>query len=59
MKSPMTKLAAAAVIIIAVLIGIQHFDGSIDGTSVAWADVQKAFLAQSWVHLKYDNGTES
>ncbi len=59
MKSPMTKLAAAAVIIIAVLIGVHHFGGSIDGTSVAWADVQKAFLAQSWVHLKYDNGTES
>jgi len=37
MKSRITKLAAAAVIIIAVLIGISHFGGSIDGTSVAWA----------------------
>lgn len=34
-----TKLTAAAVILIAVLIGIHHFGGSIDGTSVAWADV--------------------
>lgn len=38
-KSPITKLAAAAVIIMAVLIGINHFSGSIDGASVAWADV--------------------
>jgi len=37
MKSKITKLAAAAVVIIAVLIGIYHFDGSIDGSSVAWA----------------------
>jgi hypothetical protein len=34
-----TKFAAAAVIIIAVLAAIHHFGGSIDGTSVAWADV--------------------
>jgi len=34
-----TKIAAAAVIIIAILAGIHHFGGSIDGTSVAWADV--------------------
>src|SRR3989339_2149319 len=41
MKSKITKLAAAAVIIIAVLVGIHHFGGSIDGTSVAWGDVVK------------------
>jgi len=39
MKSKITKLAAAAVIIIAVLIGINQFGGSIDGASVAWANV--------------------
>ena len=39
MKSPITKLAAAAVIIIAALIGVHQFGGSIDGASVAWADV--------------------
>ena len=43
MKSPITKLAAAAVIIIAVLIGINQFGGSIDGASVAWADVAERF----------------
>jgi hypothetical protein len=41
MKSRITKLAAAAVIIIAVLIGVNQFSGSIDGASVAWADVIK------------------
>ena len=39
MKSKITNFAAAAVIIIAVLIGINHFGGAIDGTSVAWAEV--------------------
>ncbi len=41
MKSRITKLAAAAVIIIAVLIGINQFGGSIDGASVAWGEVVK------------------
>ncbi|MHC4395042.1 MAG: anti-sigma factor [Planctomycetota bacterium] len=36
MKSRITKLAAAAVIIIAIVVGISYFGGSIDGTSVAW-----------------------
>lgn len=58
MKSPVTKLAAAA-IVIAALIVINQLGIPFDVTNVAWADVQKAFLAQSWVHLKYDNGTES
>ena len=39
MKSRISKLAAAAVIIIAILIGVNHFGGSIDGASVAWAEV--------------------
>ena len=39
MKSPITKLAAAAAIIIAVLICIHQLGGSIDGASIAWADV--------------------
>ncbi|MHC4461616.1 MAG: TlpA family protein disulfide reductase [Planctomycetota bacterium] len=41
MKSPITKLAAAAVIIIAVLIGIHQFTGSVE--SVAWASVAERF----------------
>ena len=39
MKSPITKWAAAAVIIIAVIVGINHFIGPVNVTSVALADV--------------------
>jgi hypothetical protein len=39
MKSRITKLATAAVIITAVLIGVYQFGGSIDGASVVWAEV--------------------
>ncbi len=39
MKSRITKYAAAAVIIIAILIGVHYLGGSIDGASVAWAEV--------------------
>ncbi|MHC4659598.1 MAG: PDZ domain-containing protein [Planctomycetota bacterium] len=41
MKSRITKVAAAAVIIIAMLIGVNQFGGSIDVASVALADVAK------------------
>jgi hypothetical protein len=41
MKSSITKLAAAAVIIIAVMLGINYIGGSFDGASVAWGDVLK------------------
>ena len=39
MRSRITKLAAAAVIIIAVMFGINYIGGSPDGASIAWADV--------------------
>jgi hypothetical protein len=58
MKSRITKIATAAIIVIGVLIAINHLGGSIDGVSVALGDVQQAFVEQSWVHLKYDNGRE-
>jgi outer membrane lipoprotein-sorting protein len=41
MKNRIIKLAAAAVIIIAIILGIHYFGGSIDGATVAWADVAK------------------
>jgi hypothetical protein len=48
MKKPITKLTAAAVIIIAVLIGINQFGGKLDGTSTAWADaLERIYLAQA------------
>ncbi len=40
-KSRITKFAAAALIIIALLIGMNQFGGSIDGTSVVLADVAR------------------
>jgi hypothetical protein len=49
MKSPITKLAAAAAIIIAILIGVHYLDRSIDGASVAWAEV----VEQISNHTKY------
>ena len=44
MKSRITKLAAAAVIIIAVIIGIHQLGGSLDGTSVAFAEVLEVIV---------------
>lgn len=44
MKSPITKLAAAAVIIIAVLAGINYFGGPIGVATPAFADVVRSFL---------------
>jgi len=49
-KSRITKLAAAAVIIIAVFIGINHFGGSIDGASVAFAEIKKAVNKMPLLH---------
>jgi outer membrane lipoprotein-sorting protein len=48
MKSRITKLAAAAVIIIAVLFGIKHFGGPLSGGNVAFADVLKHIQSQSY-----------
>ncbi len=39
MKNPITKRTAAAVIIIAILMGVHYLGGSIDGASLAWAEV--------------------
>jgi len=44
MRSRMTKIVAAAAIIIAVLVGIHQFGGSIDVESVAFADVVRPLL---------------
>ena len=42
MTSKITKLSSAALIIIAVTAGIIHFGGSIDGSSIVFADVLKS-----------------
>jgi len=46
-----TKLAAAAVIVIAALIGIYYFGGSIDGTSAVYAAAIKALQKVNTVHI--------
>lgn len=50
MKNRITKLAVAAIIIIAALIGINHLGGSIDMASVAWADVVENMKNMPWMH---------
>ena len=51
MNSRFIKLAAAAVIIIAVLIGISQFGGFFDGSSVAWADISRRLNDVDYVHF--------
>lgn len=61
MKSPVIKFAAAAVIIIAVLIGIGHFGR--DGSSVALADITEQFESVPFfnltIYLSYDTSAEA
>jgi hypothetical protein len=52
MKSRITKLAAAAVIIMAILAGINPFGGSIDGASVLYAQVRETIEKKPWICAK-------
>ena len=56
MKSRITKLASVAVIVIAVLIGIQPFNGSLNGTTAAYAKVKEAVRNAPWMHINYTGG---
>ena len=61
MKNRITKLAAAAVIIIAVVIGVNQFEGSIDMTTIAFADISEAMKNVPWMHTVtrgFERGTE-
>lgn len=51
MKSPITKLAAAAVIIITLAICINHFGGPIDGSSMAFASMKDVMSRVPWMHI--------
>jgi hypothetical protein len=61
MKSPITKVAAAATVIIAVLIGINHFGMST--TSALWADVAERFESVPFfkltIYLGNDNSADA
>ncbi len=50
MKSPITKLAAAAVVLIAVLVGISLLDSS--ATSVAWSEVARKVEASRGLSVR-------
>ena len=51
MKSPITKLAAAAVIIAAIMLGMYALTGSVDGTSITIAQVRQAIQDIDWVQM--------
>ena len=51
MKSPITKITAAAVIVIATLAAIGYFGGAIDGTSTVYAAAIKALQNVNTVHV--------
>lgn len=51
MKSKITKLAAAAVIIIAIMLGMYVMTGSFDGTSITMAQVRQAMENIDWVQM--------
>ena len=56
MKSKMTKFAAAAVIVIAVLIGVDQFGGFGKGSGVAWADVgEKVEQIQTFTYRRTES----
>lgn len=57
MKSPMTKFAVAAVVIIVVLIGVNPFGNS--KTSVLWADVAEHFESVPFFNLTIYLGDET
>ena len=59
MKSRITKLAAAAVIIIAALIVINQFGSSIDGTTMAFAQITENMKKMPWMHCVVETAGES
>jgi len=57
MKSKIVKLAAAAVIIITVFVGVHYFSGSLDGSTVALGKVLDNMEKPLWLHQVF-NGTQ-
>jgi len=51
MKSKITKLAVAAVIVVAAIIGINQFGGSIDGATVVWGEITKRIVNLDYLHF--------
>lgn len=59
MKRKITKLATAAVIIIAVMIGINQFGGSFDGASVAWGKLAEKIEQIETVSYRMQSSTKT
>ncbi|NIP24522.1 MAG: hypothetical protein GWN67_09320 [Phycisphaerae bacterium] len=57
MKSQITKLAAAAVIIIAVLVCINQFGGSTNKAGIAFAGTLETMKRMSWIHVITESDT--
>ena len=57
MKSSITKIAAAAVIIVVMILGIYHF--GISATSVAWADISEHFESVPFFNLTIYIGNDT
>ncbi|MHC4534630.1 MAG: hypothetical protein ACYS6K_11815 [Planctomycetota bacterium] len=51
MNNRITKIAAAAVIIVAIMLGINYISGSPDGASVSWASVTRRLNDVDHVHF--------
>ncbi len=51
MKSRITKLAAAVVIITAIMLGMYALTGSVDGTSITMAQVRQAMENIDWIQI--------
>ena len=58
MKSPITKLATAAVIVIAGFIVINQFGGSIDVTTTAFAQITENMKKMPWMHVIVEGAGE-
>lgn len=59
MKSPMTRLATAAAILVAVMLGMYVMTGSVDGTSITIAQVRHALQDVDWVRMTNKMGKET
>ncbi|MCX5644330.1 MAG: hypothetical protein NTZ17_06555 [Phycisphaerae bacterium] len=53
MIARLSKLVVAAMILVAVLIGVSRFTGSFDGTTAAYAKVTEAVRNVPWMHIRY------
>ncbi len=59
MKSPITKLAAAAVIIAAIMLGMYALTGSVEVTSITMAQVRQAMQGIDWMQIINKGGNEN